>query len=68
MAELRQRTLDEVKALSKDEAVEIMRQAGIVGAGGGGFLVVYAPRPDDTRVAMTAAGAQELRLDFEVEG
>jgi Na+-translocating ferredoxin:NAD+ oxidoreductase RnfC subunit len=37
MVELKQRGLDEVKALSKDEAVEIMRQAGIVGAGGGGF-------------------------------
>ena len=35
MVELKQRDLDEVKALSKDDAVEIMRQAGIVGAGGG---------------------------------
>ena len=41
MAELKQRTLDEVKALSKDEAVEIMRQAGIVGAGGGGFPTYF---------------------------
>ena len=41
MAELKERTLDEVKALSKDEAVEIMRQAGIVGAGGGGFPTYF---------------------------
>ena len=41
MAELKQRSLDEVKALSKDAAVEIMRQAGIVGAGGGGFPTYF---------------------------
>jgi electron transport complex protein RnfC len=41
LAELKERTLDEVKALSKDEAVEIMRQAGIVGAGGGGFPTYF---------------------------
>ena len=41
MAELKQRNLDEVKALGRDEAVEIMRQAGIVGAGGGGFPTYF---------------------------
>jgi len=41
LAELKQRGLEEVKALSKDEAVEIMRQAGIVGAGGGGFPTYF---------------------------
>ena len=41
MAELQQRTLDEVKALSSEEAVELMRQAGIVGAGGGGFPTYF---------------------------
>jgi Na+-translocating ferredoxin:NAD+ oxidoreductase RnfC subunit len=41
MVELKQRGLDEVKALGKDEAVEIMRQAGIVGAGGGGFPTYF---------------------------
>ena len=48
MAEMKQRSLEEVKALSADEAVEIMRQAGIVGAGGGGFPTYFkykAPRP-----------------------
>jgi electron transport complex protein RnfC len=38
---MKQRGLDEVKALSKDDAVEIMRQAGIVGAGGGGFPTYF---------------------------
>ena len=49
MAELKQRNLDEVKALSRDEAVEIMRQAGIVGAGGGGFPTYFKwknPQPN----------------------
>jgi len=49
LAELEQRNLDEVKALSRDEAVEIMRQAGIVGAGGGGFPTYFKwknPQPN----------------------
>ncbi len=41
MAEMKQRSLEEVKALSLEEAVEIMRQAGIVGAGGGGFPTYF---------------------------
>jgi Na+-translocating ferredoxin:NAD+ oxidoreductase subunit C len=41
MAELKRRSLEEVKALSAEEAVEIMRQAGIVGAGGGGFPTYF---------------------------
>ena len=48
MAELERRSLQEVKSLSADEAVEIMRQAGLVGAGGGGFPTYFkykAPQP-----------------------
>jgi Na+-translocating ferredoxin:NAD+ oxidoreductase subunit C len=41
LVELKKRTLEEVKALSREEAVEIMRQAGIVGAGGGGFPTYF---------------------------
>ncbi|MDQ3864530.1 MAG: proton-conducting membrane transporter, partial [Actinomycetota bacterium] len=41
MVELKQRSLQEIKALSVEEAVEIMRQAGIVGAGGGGFPTYF---------------------------
>jgi Na+-translocating ferredoxin:NAD+ oxidoreductase RnfC subunit len=47
--ELKKRTLDEVKAISREEAVEIMRQAGIVGAGGGGFPTYFKwknPQPN----------------------
>jgi len=40
----------------------------LVGAGGGGFLLVYAPRPDDTRQAMAAANAQELNFEFDFFG
>jgi D-glycero-alpha-D-manno-heptose-7-phosphate kinase len=40
----------------------------LVGAGGGGFLLVYARNPADTRQAMIAAGAAELRFDFEFVG
>ncbi len=48
MAELKERSLEEVKALSVEDAVEIMRQAGIVGAGGGGFPTYFkykSPQP-----------------------
>jgi len=41
VAELKKRGLNEVKALSREEAVEVMRQAGIVGAGGGGFPTYF---------------------------
>jgi D-glycero-alpha-D-manno-heptose-7-phosphate kinase len=40
----------------------------LVGAGGGGFLLVYARRPADTRQAMAAAGSEELLFDFEFGG
>jgi D-glycero-alpha-D-manno-heptose-7-phosphate kinase len=40
----------------------------LVGAGGGGFLLVYAERPEDTRQAMAAGGASELVFDFEFQG
>jgi D-glycero-alpha-D-manno-heptose-7-phosphate kinase len=40
----------------------------LVGAGGGGFLLVYSRRPEDTRQAMAAAGASELPFDFEFGG
>lgn len=56
-----------------DDLYTLARRSGViggklVGAGGGGFLLVYARRPDDTRLAMAAAGAQELRFGFEFEG
>jgi D-glycero-alpha-D-manno-heptose-7-phosphate kinase len=56
-----------------DELYERARDSGViggklVGAGGGGFLLVYASRPADTRQAMEAAGATELVFDFEFGG
>ncbi len=56
-----------------DELYTLARRSGVVGgklvgAGGGGFLLVYARNPADTRQAMAAAGALELPFDFEFVG
>ena len=56
-----------------DELYTLARRSGaiggkLVGAGGGGFLLVYARNPADTRQAMAAAGAPELPFDFEFVG
>ncbi|HLM85037.1 MAG TPA: galactokinase [Solirubrobacteraceae bacterium] len=56
-----------------DRLYMLARRSGViggklVGAGGGGFLLVFAPRPEDTRQAMAAAGASELTFDFEFDG
>jgi D-glycero-alpha-D-manno-heptose-7-phosphate kinase len=56
-----------------DELYLLARRSGaiggkLVGAGGGGFLMVYSPQPDATRQAMAARGARELRFDFEFLG
>jgi galactokinase/mevalonate kinase-like predicted kinase len=40
----------------------------LVGAGGGGFLLLYTSKPEDTRGAMAAAHAHELAFDFEFDG
>jgi D-glycero-alpha-D-manno-heptose-7-phosphate kinase len=56
-----------------DDLYMLARRSGVVGgklvgAGGGGFLLVYARNPADTRQAMAAAGATELPFDFEFVG
>lgn len=56
-----------------DNLYTLARRSGViggklVGAGGGGFLLVYARRPDDTREAMAAAGVSELVFDFDSQG
>jgi D-glycero-alpha-D-manno-heptose-7-phosphate kinase len=56
-----------------DELYTLARRSGViggklVGAGGGGFLLVYARNPADTRQAMAAGGATELPFDFEFIG
>lgn len=58
MVELKQRTLDEVKALSKEEAVEIMRQAGIVGAGGGGFPTYFKYKNPQPRLIVNCTESE----------
>jgi D-glycero-alpha-D-manno-heptose-7-phosphate kinase len=40
----------------------------LVGAGGGGFLLLYSSRPEDTREAMLGEQAFELAFDFEFGG
>ncbi len=56
-----------------DDLYMLARRSGVVGgklvgAGGGGFLLVYAGNPADTRQAMAAAGATELPFDFDFVG
>jgi D-glycero-alpha-D-manno-heptose-7-phosphate kinase len=58
---------------SIDTLYTLARRSGarggkLVGAGGGGFMLVYASRPEDTRQAMAAVGATELPFDFEFGG
>jgi D-glycero-alpha-D-manno-heptose-7-phosphate kinase len=40
----------------------------LVGAGGGGFLLVFTPHPEATRQALVSADAPELSFDFEFGG
>jgi len=56
-----------------DRLYDIARRNGaiggkLVGAGGGGFLLVYSRDPQATRAALTTEGAPELPFDFEFNG
>jgi D-glycero-alpha-D-manno-heptose-7-phosphate kinase len=56
-----------------DHLYEVTRSNGaiggkLVGAGGGGFLLVYSRSPEETRRAMAAEQASELPFDFEFGG
>lgn len=56
-----------------DRLYTLARRSGciggkLVGAGGGGFLLLYATKPADVRQAMAAAGVTELVFDFEFGG
>lgn len=57
--------IEELRALAeRSGALGVM----LMGAGGGGFLLAYTRRPDETRRAMERAGAPELRFDLDLEG
>jgi Na+-translocating ferredoxin:NAD+ oxidoreductase RnfC subunit len=58
MAELKERSLEEVKGLSVEEAVEIMRQAGIVGAGGGGFPTYFKYKKPQPHLIVNATESE----------
>jgi D-glycero-alpha-D-manno-heptose-7-phosphate kinase len=56
-----------------DEWYELGRKSGaiggkLVGAGGGGFLMFYAPEPNRVRTAMAEAGLEEVRFRFDFDG
>ncbi|CAN5658402.1 hypothetical protein BH24ACT20_BH24ACT20_16130 [soil metagenome] len=55
---MKQRTLEEVKALSAEDAVEIMRQAGIVGAGGGGFPTYFKYKNPQARLIVNCTESE----------
>ncbi len=44
------------------------RAAMLMGAGGGGYLLVYAPDPERVRTALALAGAPELTFDLDLKG
>jgi Na+-translocating ferredoxin:NAD+ oxidoreductase subunit C len=58
VAEMKQRSLEEVKALSAEEAVEVLRQAGIVGAGGGGFPTYFKYKKPQPHLIVNATESE----------
>lgn len=59
---------DEIEALrgrAKDAGASGVM---LVGAGGGGFLLVFSSQLDETRRAMAEAGAPELPFDVDADG
>jgi Na+-translocating ferredoxin:NAD+ oxidoreductase RnfC subunit len=55
---MEQRILEEVKTLSREEAVEIIRQAGVVGAGGGGFPTYYKYKDPQPHLIVNATESE----------
>jgi D-glycero-alpha-D-manno-heptose-7-phosphate kinase len=56
-----------------DNLYDVSRRHGaiggkIVGAGGGGFLLVYSNDPSATKTAMANAGAPEVPFTFDLQG
>jgi len=44
------------------------RAAMLMGAGGGGYLLAYAPDPEPVRAVLATAGAPELTFDLDLDG
>ncbi|HEX2232207.1 MAG TPA: hypothetical protein VHG69_02465 [Thermoleophilaceae bacterium] len=57
--------MDELRAVAMRSGA---RGVISLGAGGGGFLLVYSTEPERTRQAMEDAGAPELRFGLDEEG
>jgi D-glycero-alpha-D-manno-heptose-7-phosphate kinase len=56
-----------------DALYDVARNSGatggkVVGAGGGGFLLVYSNEPDKTRSALAGMGSDEVRFTFDIQG
>ena len=58
-----------------DKWYEAAQEAGalggkVIGAGGGGFLMLYSPisKKGAVRKAMAAAGLEEMRYNFDFQG
>ena len=56
-----------------EELRDVARRSGaagvtLMGAGGGGFLLAYAPDPEPVRAALERAGAPELTFEIDSEG
>jgi len=56
-----------------DEYYQLARDSGalggkLIGAGGGGFLMVYSEDKTRVRRALIAAGLREVRMRFDFEG
>jgi D-glycero-alpha-D-manno-heptose-7-phosphate kinase len=71
-----QRKRQRSKGMSNDQIddwYELAMRSGaiggkLVGAGSGGFLMLYAEDPPALREAMTGAGLQEMRFAFDLDG
>jgi D-glycero-alpha-D-manno-heptose-7-phosphate kinase len=71
--EHKKRRSDGVSNLQIDQWYSLAMRNGaiggkLVGAGGGGFLMFYAPDRSRLRQAMTESGLQEVRFRFDFEG
>ena len=71
--ELKRERLAHVPVPAIEELRERALEAGahgasLMGAGGGGYLLVYAPDPQRVRAALDAEGTAELRFDVDEHG